>query len=390
MPSPYDVLETAFILAASAGEQPLVTDHTMLRSIRFVVECQSNQSGRRFLMACCLAKLLSPNIDIRKPYTEIGTQDAYSGRDIDQTYILSFATSHRLPVNVTTAFLTPAYRNRDAALTPDVTVVGRPKQLYVEILQLLDHVYRGRLAPQDLLAEVMRQLIEMRMARDARMAMLLAAVEPEAGALPLSSEGIVELLDQHLRSSKASRLPVLIVTAAYQAASNALQEAPLPLYAHNAADSQTRSLGDIQIVLTNDSQVVSAYEMKDKEVRLDDVEIALAKVLSNEARPDNYILITTKPILKEVTDYAASLYAQTGTEFAVLDCIGFIRHFLHLFHRLRLKFLNTYQTLVLAEPESAVGQPLKEVFLSLRQLAEFNLNQAQDQHAHQDTLGLEG
>jgi DNA adenine methylase len=64
------------------------------------------------------------------------------------------------------------------------------------------------------------------------------------------------------------------------------------------------------------------------------------------------------------------MYEKTGTEFAILDCIGFIRHFLHFFHRQRNIFLNTYQTMVLSEPASAVSQPLKEAFLALRRVAE--------------------
>jgi len=54
----------------------------------------------------------------------------------------------------------------------------------------------------------------------------------------------------------------------------------------------------------------------------------------------------------------------------VLDCIGFIRHFLHLFHRARAEFLKNYQALVLVEPDSAVSQSLKEAFLALRKAAE--------------------
>ena len=59
-----------------------------------------------------------------------------------------------------------------------------------------------------------------------------------------------------------------------------------------------------------------------------------------------------------------------GIEFAILDCVGFVRHFLHFFHRLRLEFLEHYQQLVLNEPESAVSQPLKEVLLTLRRAHE--------------------
>ena len=72
-----------------------------------------------------------------------------------------------------------------------------------------------------------------------------------------------------------------------------------------------------------------------------------------------------------VQTYAAEAYEHTGgTEIAILNCIGFLRHFLHLFHRLRTDYLNAYQALVLAEPDSAVSQPLKEAFLALRQAAE--------------------
>lgn len=70
-------------------------------------------------------------------------------------------------------------------------------------------------------------------------------------------------------------------------------------------------------------------------------------------------------------EYATNIYEITGgIEIVILDCLSFLRHFLHLFHRLRMQFLEAYQTLVLAEPESAVSQPLKEAFLALRQAAE--------------------
>lgn len=59
-----------------------------------------------------------------------------------------------------------------------------------------------------------------------------------------------------------------------------------------------------------------------------------------------------------------------GTEVVVLDCIGFLRHFLHFFHRRRIQFLDNYQKLVLKEPTSSVSQALKEAFLALRVAAQ--------------------
>jgi hypothetical protein len=81
-------------------------------------------------MACLLAKIDRPKVDPRKPYTEIGDPDSFSGRSYDETYITHFINAHRLPCNPTTAFLTPALRNIDQTLTTEVEIVGRPRQLY--------------------------------------------------------------------------------------------------------------------------------------------------------------------------------------------------------------------------------------------------------------------
>ena len=85
-------------------------------------------------------------MDIRKPYTEIGDEDAYSGRTYDESYISQFITEHDLPCNPTTAFLTPALRNRNIVLTPDVNLVGRPPPLYQIVLELLSYVHSKRSA----------------------------------------------------------------------------------------------------------------------------------------------------------------------------------------------------------------------------------------------------
>jgi hypothetical protein len=130
-------------------------------------------------------------------------------------------------------------------------------------------------------------------------------------------------------------------------------------------------MGDVEICLVNDDKVVTAYEMKMKRVRIDDIDRALQKIVAASTHIHNYIFITTEILDDHVAEYAAASYRLTdGTEIAILDCVGFLRHFLHLFHRLRTSYLDAYQTLLLAEPDSAVSQPLKEAFLALRQAAE--------------------
>lgn len=330
-----------------------------------------NRSCARFLLACSLAKVHDPTVDIRKPYTKIGDSDTYSGRVYDEQFITDFINEHHLPCGSTTAFLTPAFRNRNITLTPDVEMEGNPPALYRMTLQLLDNVHRGNITAEDLLAEMIRWLLVVRDEKQQQLQTLLAGIQASKGNMALSAEAIVNLLVQHLSTPGASRLPVLIIAAAYRAASNQLGERILSLQSHNAADEQTGALGDVEITLINDDSVITTYEMKMKRVLQSDIERAVQKLQTSGIRVDNYIFITTDIISDEVVVFARNLYEQTGgIEFVILDCIGFIRHFLHLFHRLRTRFLDEYQDLVLAEPESAVGQPVKVAFLALRQAAE--------------------
>lgn len=371
MASPRELLDAALAKAVKLGKTPTITHKDVLGRIDYVCRCIGNRAGVRLLMSCMLAKLHRPEVDPRKPYTEIGGKDSFSGRTYDEQHLTGFISSNRLPCNSTTAFLTPALRNQDAMLTTSTILVGRPPQVYRDTLQLLDDVARGKVTAEQVLIDTLRILVLVRDEKQERMKTLVAALQHGEDALPLASEQIVTLLRQHLACKHSSRLPVLIVAAAYQAAAKHLGEKAMPLRGHLAADEQTGAGGDVEICLTNDERVCTIYEMKSKRVTQDDIDRAIQKVMERKPRIDNYVFITTDIIEDEVAEYAAAMYEETnGTEIAILDCVGFVRHFLHLFHRLRIQFLDAYQALVLGEPDSAVNQPLKEAFLSLRHAAE--------------------
>lgn len=366
-----EILEESLALAASQPSRSAIIINDAEERVDFVCRCLSNRATIRLLMACLLAKIHRPIVDLRKPYTEIGGPDSFSGRSYDEAYLTPFINKHRLPCNPTTAFLTPALRNMNRVLTTDLNLEGRPREAYQYTLQLLDDVHAERVSAQDLLVEALRLLLRVREERQSRMTGLLAGLRQSADALPLSSEATLRLIQQHLACKNASRLPVLVVAAAYQVAAEKLGEQPLPMHSHNAADEQTGALGDLEITLAGDNKVLTSYEMKMKRVTVEDINRAIQKFSGQEERIDNYIFITTDVIDEHVREYADSIYASSGgIEVAILDCIGFLRHFLHLFHRLRTNFLNVYQDLVLVEPDSAVSQPLKEAFLALRQAAE--------------------
>lgn len=375
MADPSDILEKLYQKSIDHLDKPFIDNTEIVSKVRYISTNITNRACSRFLMACLLAKIHKSSVDIRKPYTEIGGSDSYSGRTYDQDFINPFIHSKGLPCNPTTAFLTPAFRNINEVLTPDVDMVGRPKEIYSATLELLNLVHNGKITPDDLLAEIIRELIIYKREKERRLQSLLIELKSAKGTMPLSSESIINLIQQHLSSPKASRLPVLVVAAAYVASSEYLNEKILPLSSHNAADSQTQNLGDIEITLIDDEEVVTSYEMKTRKVTKEDVDDALNKIEATKKIVDNYIFITTDRIDESVQDYCRSLYEKTGgIEVVILDCIGFLRHFLHLFHRIRMQYLDVYQDLLLKEPESAVNQPLKEVFLSLRQAAEIDKN----------------
>jgi hypothetical protein len=368
-----DILNTIYQEATQSRTVIIAPD--ILIKLEYVCRNQQNRAGVRLLLACLLAKLHRPDVDIRKPYTEIGGSDTFSGRTYDEQYIAPFVLEHDLPCNATTAFLTPALRNRNITLTPDVNLVGRPPELYQSVLELLATIHNGTIAPDILLIETVRLLLTLRDERRQRLRALLAQLQSADENIPLAAESIVSLVESHMRLPKSSRLPVLLVAAAYEVAAVGLGEHALPLQAHHAADKQTGALGDIEVVLLSDERVYTVYEMKDKRMAKADIELALAKISTFAQRTGyrigQYIFITTEPIDRDVAEYAANLYTEThGIEIGILDCISFLRHFLHLFHRLRMQVVDAYQELVLAEPASAVSDALKEAFLALRRAAE--------------------
>jgi DNA adenine methylase len=364
---PLDILESLFEKANGDLSNSAVKSETLRQKIEQICRCNTNKAPIRFLMSCLLARIHNPQVDIRKPYTEIEGEDTYSGRFYDEKFVELLVHKYRLPCNPTTAYLTPAFRNLDRLLTTDLVLVGRPRDVYVSALEVLEQVHIRAEAAADMLQEIIRLLLIIKYEDEQRMEQLIADLK-QTDVLPLSSEQIVTLLTQHLSCKHSSRLPVLIVTAAYQTVKDMVGETNKPLEAHNAADKQTGSLGDVEIVLTNEDKIVTCYEMKDKRVIKTDIDVALQKLPTNKL--DNYVFITTDVIETEVAEYAKSLYEKTGIEFAILDCVGFIRHFLHFFHRQRNTFLNIYQEMVLSEHTSAVPQPLKEAFLALRRVAE--------------------
>src|SRR5260370_12037526 len=216
------ILNDSYTRALKQLTKPFVTDQKIFKRIEAVALCLKNRAGVRALLACSLAKIDNPKFDIRKPYTDIAGdngKDKYSGRLYDQRYVEALkAKPYYLPINSTTAFLTPGFRTKNIVLTTDVELEGRPTEMYEAVLQLFDDIQKNRISAQNVMDETIRLLMLERDKRDASIKSLLKDVKHSSDKLPLSAEDIVKLLHQHLHYKNTARLPVLLLAAPYKAA----------------------------------------------------------------------------------------------------------------------------------------------------------------------------
>lgn len=93
MANPAEILERLHERATRDVNAPVVSRNEIQTRIDYVARCPSNRAGVRLLMACLLAKVANPWVDPRQPYTEIGGEQCFSGRTLDEQYIASFSTS---------------------------------------------------------------------------------------------------------------------------------------------------------------------------------------------------------------------------------------------------------------------------------------------------------
>lgn len=334
--------------------------------------CRNSQvkAPIRYLMSGLVAKIEKPYINLRKPTTALGGNDAYEGRGYDERIVEPFVLKYQLPCNATTAFLTPSFRTINRPLAREMFDNSRPPEPYHQMMDVIDYVELYPEKAESVLLEIIRNLIIIKEDNEKLLHEKLAQIKAGSEITMLSSEEIVTLIEQHIQCKNSSRLPVLVVAAAYASVKDMIGEHTKELLSHQAADRQTGALGDIEVTLLTEENTITCYEMKSRAVLKTDIEKGIEKIDSYGSHIDNYIFITTKPIDREVNEYAKNLYREMGTEVVVLDCIGFLRHFLHFFHRRRIQFLDNYQKLVLKEPTSSVSQALKEAFLALRVAAQ--------------------
>jgi hypothetical protein len=81
--TPDAILSECFSAASDPDAALTISDSGISERIALICRNLQNRACVRFVMACALAVIHQPNFDIRKPYTEIGDHDSFSGRTYD-------------------------------------------------------------------------------------------------------------------------------------------------------------------------------------------------------------------------------------------------------------------------------------------------------------------
>ena len=80
MSTPTIILDLAVENVINNLTESIIENSEISQNLEFVCRNPQNRAVARLLLACLLAKIHKPHLDIRKPYTQINDSDCYSGR----------------------------------------------------------------------------------------------------------------------------------------------------------------------------------------------------------------------------------------------------------------------------------------------------------------------
>lgn len=201
-------------------------------------------------------KIVNPNQDVR--YHQDNLPNGYSGRGHDTRFITPFMKSVNFPAMAESGWLTRSLE-QNAPYTLDYRGSIRPVDLKMAFLKILDFISNQDKNPAVYLKYLFQQLVIERDKKNIELA------KPTS----LSIETIVNYLEKHFNyrysSRGASRLPVLAIYSAYQCMMKEVKRFDskqlMPLESHTAADSQSGSVGDLEIKDEN-GRVYEGAEIK--------------------------------------------------------------------------------------------------------------------------------
>ena len=334
-----EVLKQKLTLAEKTAPE---LDKCIANRLDIVVnKSESSKGVLAVLVTSLVKKVVDPSQDIR--YHQQGLTGGYSGRVLDTNVVTPFLRSNHFPAMAESGWLTRSLEQK-TPYTLSYQGAITPKALKNAFLQTLDDIEEKRLDPSSALIYIFSKLISMRNDRQIKM----------AKPVGLSIEDIIELLHKHFNypygSHGASRLPVLAVYAVYKVMMKEVERYKgltlSPLFRHNAADSQTQNIGDIQ-VRDESNHIIEAVEIKHGiPITSDMINKAFESFRTEPIK--RYYLLTTyydNSHTSEISEAITEIQKKTGCQVIANGVESTLKYYLRLLRNTDL-YITAYAELL--------------------------------------------
>ena len=292
-----DVFDEAGALYQSDGADQLgEVINPLLRS--------RTQAYREVLIGCCLARLLDPAIDVRRPYANQG-DCAYNGRTLDEKVVNPFLQHHEIPSS-RGPFLS-VFR-RSVTFTAETAAGLRDRPGFEAMLEFLD---RLSIAPEPdarvLLRDLLLGFIRLREASD------VTLLRPQR----LSLEQYRRLIGALVQVPSGGRIPVLLAVAMFQTLRHSFDlHWTIEWQGINVADRASDVAGDITVM--SGAEIVLAVEVTERPVDRARVEATFrAKILPR--RVADYMFLHAAALPDEDARQLAERYFAQGHDIVFTD-----------------------------------------------------------------------
>jgi DNA (cytosine-5)-methyltransferase 1 len=300
------------------------------------------------IVTCLACKALDPTVDCRYHRPGIGSDDYFSGRGVSEKVIAPWLSEKDF-VSARSGWQTRVYERPRPYKRDYPENISHIKEAFLGILhQVQEKGQDAREALKYLFAEQIRL-------RDAR---TIDIARPSIDTI----ETICDYFERHYSheySEKgASRLPVLMVYATYQAMMEEVtryrDKSLQPLQAHSAADAQTGAIGDIEVQDAQGGKFEGVEIKHGMPIGPQEISEAYEKFKGHSV-VRYYLLTTADPYVAEPEEsnkLIRDIAARHGCQVIVNGILPTIRYYLRLLERPG-KIFGFYRDLLQEDP--AIG-----------------------------------
>ena len=338
------ILEDTYQLAESSESTYSDLSESQVNWVKTIIEkAESFRGVLTVLITSLVKKIEDPDQDVR--YHQKKLTNGYSGRGFDTLHVTPFMTEKfRRFAMSTTGWMTRSLEQRHPYTLEypgeidDITVKDA-------FLQVLNDIEENKADPKKYLQLIFSALIALM--EKSRMNLDLLNKAQQIKTVTIGK--IVNLLKHHFSRNYgvagAARLPVLAVYSAYEMLMGIERyegKTLLPLKSHTTADTQSRGIGDIEVL--NENSFFEGVEIKHN------IPISLKIVTDAYEKFEQtpvcryYLLTTAEPNVEDVdsvNEFVSEIHKQHGCEVIINGILPSLKYYLRLLSNPKL-FLDGY------------------------------------------------